>query len=846
MLIALFITIVARFGEAVELTTAFSVALFSIVAALVLYFLWRREANQRILLAQLRENDELFRLMIDGIKDYAVFRLDAQGHVASWNTGAARIKGYSADEILGKHFSCFYTPQDQKLSIPQKVLRDAMTRGRAHAEGLRVRKDGSTFWAQVVVTPMYDSHGKFRGFSKVLHDVTERKRAEDSINESLLASRRMLKELTDQKFAMDQHAIISISDTQGNITYVNDHLCTISKYSREELQGKNHRVLNSGYHSKEYFQQMWQTIANGKVWHGEMRNRAKDGSTYWVDATIVPFLDEQGKPRQYTAIRSDITVQKRIEEQLREQAKVVDLAPVLVHDIKGRIVRWSRGAEKLYGFAEDEAKGRVSHELLKSVLPEPIEEIRQKLYQYGSWEGEIVHRRQDESMITVSSTWFLHRDSQGQPLHILEVNTDITERKRTEEVLSQQAEELTRQSEELARTDEALRMQSQLLQSVLDGMGEGLVVTDQKGKFLIWNPAAEKILGARPQNVPVSSWSEIYGLRTPDGAATHPTEDLPLVRALRGEACEMELQVRTPSSPDAVWIEVTARPLRDENGVIIAGVAAFRDITDRRISEQRIRALNDELERRVVQRTAELEASNKELEAFTYSVSHDLRAPLRHIAGFSGILMEDFSPSLPQEARQYLTRIHDGTRRMGQLIDELLNLGRVGRQPLNTQIVGLASLVESVMEELKTECEGRQVDWKIGELPFVECDAGLVRQVLQNLISNALKYSRPRPKAVIEVGQLQKEEVTAIFVRDNGVGFSMKYADKLFGVFQRLHRSEDFEGTGVGLAIVHRIIQKHKGRAWAEAELDQGATFYFTLEGLHSPSCQKQEMAVGA
>ncbi|MFY9675930.1 MAG: ATP-binding protein [Terriglobales bacterium] len=240
---------------------------------------------------------------------------------------------------------------------------------------------------------------------------------------------------------------------------------------------------------------------------------------------------------------------------------------------------------------------------------------------------------------------------------------------------------------------------------------------------------------------------------------------------------------------------------------------------------------------------ADLAASNKELEAFTYSVSHDLRAPLRHISGFSKLLTQEFGPTLPVEAQHYLERIEGGTRRMGMLVDDLLNLGRIGRQSLRLQVAGLRPIVDEVIAELQPECEGREIEWKIGELPFVDCDPGLLKQVLQNLLSNALKFTRPRSHPVIEVGQIEAENGPVVYIRDNGVGFNMKYADKLFGVFQRLHRQEDFDGTGVGLATVQRIVQKHGGRIWAEAELDKGATFYFTV-GNHEANQTKTLTAV--
>lgn len=261
--------------------------------------------------------------------------------------------------------------------------------------------------------------------------------------------------------------------------------------------------------------------------------------------------------------------------------------------------------------------------------------------------------------------------------------------------------------------------------------------------------------------------------------------------------------------------------------------------------KKKIRTLNRELEERVLNRTSELQAANKELEAFSYSVSHDLRAPLRHISGFSKILSEEFGPQLPEEAQRHLQRIQDGTRRMGQLIDDLLNLSRVGRRELQRQVTSLENVVRQVLSDLQPECEGREIQWNIAPLPFADCDGALLKQVFQNLLSNALKFTRPRMQAVIEIACKEEQGLPVIFVRDNGVGFNMKYASKLFGVFQRMHRAEDFEGTGVGLATVQRIVQKHGGRVWAEAELDKGATFYFTLAPLdktQQESAPKEEV----
>jgi signal transduction histidine kinase len=273
---------------------------------------------------------------------------------------------------------------------------------------------------------------------------------------------------------------------------------------------------------------------------------------------------------------------------------------------------------------------------------------------------------------------------------------------------------------------------------------------------------------------------------------------------------------------------------RDELGVLIDTfnemlVRIQKRDRDVEAARARFRKLNAELEERVLRRTAELETTNKELEAFTYSVSHDLRAPLRRIDGFANLLVEQHGGQLSADAAHYLRRIRAGTQQMGQLVDDLLSLARLGRKKLILQVCGLTSIVEQVAGNMKREAEDRCIEWRIHSLPFVECDPALIEVVFMNLLSNAVKYSRTRPSAIIEVGSIEQNGQPVIFVRDNGVGFSMKYADKLFGVFQRLHRAEDFEGTGVGLATVQRIVLKHGGTIWAEAELDKGACFYFTI-----------------
>jgi PAS domain S-box-containing protein len=382
-------------------------------------------------------------------------------------------------------------------------------------------------------------------------------------------------------------------------------------------------------------------------------------------------------------------VRRRVEEELRQarddleiqvaertqQASLLNLThdTIFVRDMSDVITYWNRGAQELYGWTAEEAIGKCAHELLQSVFPAPIEEIRAELLRSGRWDGELKKTKADGTQVVVASRWSLRRDELGRPAAILETNNDITERERR---------------------------------------------------------------------------------------------------------------------------------------------------------EQEIRALNEELGKR----TSELEVINKELEAFAYSISHDLRAPLRHMAGFTELLKKNAASVLNERSQRYVMMILESAQRMGSLIDDLLAFSRIGRAETHKTMVSLEQLVEEALAEVRQDAEGRNIVWRVGGLPAWYGDRSMLRLVLVNLISNAVKFTRTRSQAEIEIGCMnQEQDQVVVFVRDNGVGFDMKYLRKLFGVFQRLHPPEAFEGTGIGLATVQRIVHRHGGKAWAEGLVDKGATFYFSL-----------------
>ena len=372
---------------------------------------------------------------------------------------------------------------------------------------------------------------------------------------------------------------------------------------------------------------------------------------------------------------SDITDRKRAEEALKEQSRILDLAPVLIRDIGGRIIFWNSGAEQMYGWSSEEAMGQTTHSLLKIEFPRPLEEIKARLFADGHWEGELVHTKRSGERIVVASHWVLHKNDHDEPKAILEVNNDITER---------------------------------------------------------------------------------------------------------------------------------------------------------REAEKEIRRLNEELEERVADRTAQLQAANKELEAFSYSVSHDLRAPLRHINGFSQALLEDYADKLDETGKGYLQEVRGASQEMAQLIDDVLQLARVTRTEMHREPVNMSEIAQNIIDDLRKGQDHSAVV-NIEEGLTTMGDKRLMQIVLGNLLGNAWKFTSRQKQAEIVFGQSKQNGDSFYFVRDNGAGFDMSYVGKLFGAFQRLHTAAEFEGTGIGLATVQRIVNRHGGRVWAEGKLNEGATFYFTL-----------------
>ncbi len=382
---------------------------------------------------------------------------------------------------------------------------------------------------------------------------------------------------------------------------------------------------------------------------------------------------------------------------------------------------------------------------------------------------------------------------------------------------------------ERKRAEDALRESESKLREAQRMAHIGYWDRDFEAKRITLSDEACQIFGLPPQTGALdldawhTQWLEL--IHPDDRARTAQT----FAEALQsGPRYDVEYRIVRPNG-EVRMVHSHAEVTRDAAGNPRLMLGMMQDITERKQAEEEIRRLNQDLEQRVADRTAQLEAANKELEAFAYSVSHDLRAPLRHIDGFLELLQQRVAPTLDEQSQHYMTTIASAAKRMGLLIDDLLSFSRMGRHELSRLPVDLNGLVQEVIRDCEPETHGRDIHWRVADLPVITGDRALLRMVLVNLLSNALKFTQPRPQAEIEIGFTREANETAIFVRDNGVGFDMGYVDKLFGVFQRLHRADEFEGTGIGLANVRRIISRHGGRTWAEGEIDHGATFYFSL-----------------
>jgi PAS domain S-box-containing protein len=642
------------------------------------------ESDRKASELQLGEVLNLQQAILDSA-NFAIISTDVQGTIQSFNAAAEMLLGYAASEIIGKTSPAIFHDLDEVVSqakhLSQELERDievgfevfvAKARlGQVYErEWTYIRKDSSKFPVMLTITAIRTVRGEITGFMGIAKDITAEKKSE-----------KQLKDITD---ALHQTAIVAITDVQGIINFVNDKFCEISQYNREELIGQNHRLLNSGYHPRQFFVEMWKKISSGQTWRAEIKNRAKNGSFYWVDTTIVPFLNEDGKPYQYLAIRKDITARKAADIELQKLSLIASKTDnvAIVTNPQGQIEWVNHSFHKLTGYTLAEAIGKRPGALLQGekTSKETVDSIRYALARQEPFSGEI-----------------LNYGKEGRPY----------------------------------------------------------------------------------------------------------------------------------------WLLLHINPVFDDDGNLVNFIAIENEITTRKEIEISLRQEVEGAMKKLRAMNEQLEVSNRELLDFAYVSSHDLQEPLRKIQAFGDRLKSTCNDGLNEKGQDYLERMLNAAGRAQVLINDLLSFSRVTTQAKPFTPVDLSEILDGVLSDLEIRIEQTGATVERDHLPTIDADAMQMRQILQNLIGNALKFRQEGIAPLVQVRSrmLTKhgEEYCEIRVIDNGIGFEQKYTDRIFQIFQRLHGRGTYEGTGIGLAICRKIAERHGGSLLAESEPNQGATFIFTM-----------------
>ncbi|MES2576250.1 MAG: PAS domain S-box protein [Bacteroidota bacterium] len=578
------------------------------------------------------------------------------------NEAFTRMTGYTAEEVIGKTPRILQGPKTDREELNKLGL--ALRQWQPYEVTLlNYKKNGEEFWIHMSINPVAGANGWFTHFVAIESDVTEKKVAESELL-------KRIKEISDYKYAIDESSIVAITNHKGIITHVNDNFCKISKFSREELLGQDHRIINSKYHPEEFIKQLWTTISKGKVWKGELKNKAKDGTPYWVDTTIVPFLNENGKPYQYVAIRSDITQRKNQEKKIKET--------------------------------------------------------------------------------------------------------------------------------------------TQTLLDTLESIQDGFYTLDSNWNVSYWNKEAERISGKTAEEMLGKNFWELYNGRISEKINT---------TFHKAKSNNKPIRFEVYSKQSKYWFELNAFP--SELGLTVY----FKNITERRHTESKLKKVKRSLENHV----KELAISNQELEQFAYVASHDLQEPLRMITSFLTQIEKKYEDVLDEKGKKYIFFAVDGAKRMRQIILDLLEFSRIGKNENRYEKVDLNTIVEEIILLYRKQIGEKKAKINYEALPILQSYAPPLRQVFQNLISNSLKYSSPNNVPIVSISCSESVTSWKFEIKDNGIGINSEYYDKIFILFQRLHSKEEYSGTGMGLAITKKIIENLRGQIWVKSEEGKGTSFYFTI-----------------
>lgn len=750
----------------------------------------------------LRESQERVRAVVDTALD-GIITMDHEGRIVDFNPSAERIFKYSSSEVIGEHLADKIIPLALREQH-RRGLEHFLATGEGPVLGKRleltaVRSDGTEFPVELSISRIGSTEPPL--FTSFIRDITERKKAEEEIRSNERRFRALVENSSDA---------IALFGADASILYAGPSTPQVLGYSPDELTKFNaFEIIHPDDH-ESVAKQLELCLSQPNV-GVTVRARVfhKDGRWRLLEGVFTNLLDEPSVNAIVNNYR-DITERERSEERFRQ---VIESSPngIVMVDQTGKIHLVNEQIEKTFGYSRDELLGQSIDILVPNRTRKHHANYRDSFFTNPSIRAmgagrDLFGLRKDGSEFPVEIGLNPLLTEQGTM--VLGTIVDITERKRAEE---------------------SVRRSQEQLAGIIDSAMDAIVTVDSDQNIVLFNSAAENMFRFSAAEAIGQKLDRFIPDRFRPAHRGH-IQDFGRTNVTRRTMASLGSIFGLRSDGKEFPIEASISQLESDGKRFYTVI--LRDITERKQAEDEVRRLNEELEQRVVDRTAELQAANKELEAFSYSVSHDLRAPLRHIDGFSRALLDDHADKLDGEAQTYLREVRAASQEMAHMIDDVLQLARVSRSELSSEPVDLSELAEAIVSNLRKSDGERHVTTRIEKGLVVKGDRRLLYLVLSNLLGNAWKFTSKEERPEIEMGRKRIDKENVYFVRDNGAGFDMAYANKLFGAFQRLHTADEFDGTGIGLATVQRIINRHGGRVWAEGAVDQGATFFFTLPNL--------------